>query len=47
MILTHGLKRDIRYVKGFSDISSKSIEPPQKSENWGYNDEPQSSGPTI
>ena len=30
MILTYGLQYDLRYVKGFSDISSKSIERPQK-----------------
>ena len=30
MILTYSLKYDLAYVKGFSDISSKSIERPQK-----------------
>ena len=30
MVLTYSLKYDLAYVKGFSDISSKSIECPQK-----------------
>ena len=35
MILTQGLKYDLGYVKGFSDISSKSIERPQKMQEIG------------
>ena len=35
MILTHVLKYDLRYVKGFSDISSKLTKRPQKREEIG------------
>ena len=36
MILTHGLKYSNEYIKGFPDISSKSIEHPQK--KWEIKD---------
>ena len=47
MILPHGLKWDLGYVKGFTDISSKLIERPQTSSNWDYTDGPQSCAPTM
>ena len=47
MILTHGLKCNLGFVKGFSDISSKLIEHQQTSRNWGYIDGPQSCAPTM
>ena len=48
MILTYGLKYDLGYVKGFSDISSKSIERQQKKAGIrSYIDGPQSGAPAI
>ena len=48
MILTHSLKYDLKYVKGFSDIYSKSIEHQQKKGgNRGYIDELRSGAPAI